>query len=449
MVSNLYPPYYLGGYELHCAQVAEGLRGRGHDVCVLTSTYGVPTRGLAPAPPRRDEVAGVSVHRVLGEYAHGTRLTLPPWTVFQARHELADVRAFRQLLDEFRPDVVNWWNMNGLSKLPLPIPGALGIPDVHCIDDQWLIVEYGPDGDLASRFWRALWDGCWGPGVLRPAARRLGGWWERRVHGQGIVTRRLPNRPRHVCFQSRYLEELHRSAGLEFSSWEVIYGGVATERFYAPLRPPRPSSEPLRLLYAGQVSLDRGLHTAVEAIGQMPPEARTRVTLTVAGSGGPEYIKRVQAQVRALGLADRVAFLGKILHERMPEVYRTHDVLVFTSTRHEGQGFTMVEAMLAGCAVLTTGSGGAMEVATAAALPLFPKGDAVALGRLLARVAGDRTYLREIAARGQQVAQREFTADVMLDRLESMLVRVAPASASPPAPPRDYPRGLVQHVTLS
>jgi hypothetical protein len=42
VVTNLYPPHYQGGYEVRCAQVAEALRASGHDVCVLTSTHGLP-----------------------------------------------------------------------------------------------------------------------------------------------------------------------------------------------------------------------------------------------------------------------------------------------------------------------------------------------------------------------------------------------------------------------
>jgi len=40
-MSNLYPPYYIGGYELSCQEVVNQLRRRGHRVFVLTSTYGL------------------------------------------------------------------------------------------------------------------------------------------------------------------------------------------------------------------------------------------------------------------------------------------------------------------------------------------------------------------------------------------------------------------------
>ena len=41
VISDLYPPYYIGGYELGCHDVVEGLKARGHEVKVRTSTYGI------------------------------------------------------------------------------------------------------------------------------------------------------------------------------------------------------------------------------------------------------------------------------------------------------------------------------------------------------------------------------------------------------------------------
>ena len=46
-LSNLYPPDFLGGYELACQQVVDGLRSVGHDVRVLTAA---PRKPVATAP---------------------------------------------------------------------------------------------------------------------------------------------------------------------------------------------------------------------------------------------------------------------------------------------------------------------------------------------------------------------------------------------------------------
>jgi hypothetical protein len=40
-LSNLYPPYDIGGYEQLCQEVALCLRERGHTVWVLTSRHGL------------------------------------------------------------------------------------------------------------------------------------------------------------------------------------------------------------------------------------------------------------------------------------------------------------------------------------------------------------------------------------------------------------------------
>jgi glycosyltransferase involved in cell wall biosynthesis len=109
-------------------------------------------------------------------------------------------------------------------------------------------------------------------------------------------------------------------------------------------------------------------------------------------------------------------FVGRKSYEQMPQIYRCHDLLIAPSLRKEGLPLSMVEAMLSGCAVVTTGSGGAMEIARLANLPLFPKGDAIALGRILEDLIHNREAVDRIARRGQEVALREFSSDRMVDR---------------------------------
>ena len=41
VVTNLFPPHYLGGYEILCGQVCRALEERGEEVFVLTSDHGI------------------------------------------------------------------------------------------------------------------------------------------------------------------------------------------------------------------------------------------------------------------------------------------------------------------------------------------------------------------------------------------------------------------------
>jgi glycosyltransferase involved in cell wall biosynthesis len=222
------------------------------------------------------------------------------------------------------------------------------------------------------------------------------------------------------------MRRIHQEAGIVFDSSEIIHGGVPVADFYQPVEHrDNGRATALRLLYVGQLSQDRGLHTVIEAMGCLEPQIASRVRLTVAGAGNVDYERSVRELALDRGLADRVTFLGRVSHERMAETYKEHDVLVFPSMRDEGLPLTMVEAMLAGCAVLTTGSGGAETVAVAAELPRFPKGGSEDLGRLLAFLASDPEEVSRLAARGQLVALEEFSFDRMMERWIATLERIA------------------------
>ena len=415
IVSNLYPPHYVGGYELRCSQVAEYLCRAGHEVRVLTSSRKLPTNGTDAPEWRRETIGGVLVERLL--YHHPSD---PPaghfYALNMAKRQLADSCRFIQILDEFQPNIVNWWNMEGLTKTILPIPAARHIPDVCCLDDTWLISEYGLDGENELLSWFHFWRGAWGPSFLRPLLRRALARWEKRTQRQGIPTKPFPNCFRHVCYVSEFMRFEHVKRGLVFPSSEVIYGGVSPERFYVQ-RPPLDKKGTLRFLYAGYIEVKRGLHTIIEALALLPLDLRERVQLSIAHSGPPQptqYLEQIKARIEQIGLSSRIKFLGKIPHDDMPQVYRDHDILISASTRQEGLPMNMMEAMCAGCAVITTASGGAVEIADLADLPIFPKDHPVALSRLIAKLVRDPELVSQIGERGQNLVLRKFTFERMM-----------------------------------
>lgn len=427
IVSNLYPPHYIGGYELRCAQFVKSLHQAGYQVRVLTSTYKLPTNGTGAPACRTEAVGGVLVERSLRYYPLDP-LPTRFHTLTLAKRQLADARRFIQVLEEFQPDIVNWWNIEGLTKAILPIPAARHIPDLCCVDDTWLISEYGLCGENEPLSWFRFWQGTWGPSFFRPFLPRVLASWEKRTLRQGIPTKPFPNRPKHVCFVSEFMRYEHVKAGMVFPSSEVIYGGVSPEHFYVQ-RPVLHKNDGLRFLYAGYVDPNRGLHIIVEALGLLPPELRERVQLSIAQSGPPhptEYTEQVKARIEELGLSGRVRFLGKIRHDNMPQVYRDHDVLLSASVRREGLPMNMMEAMCAGCAVITTGSGGAIEIADLADLPLFPREHPIALSRLIAKLLRDPELVSQIAKRAQEVVLREFTFERMMENFCRTLRTLCP-----------------------
>jgi glycosyltransferase involved in cell wall biosynthesis len=433
IVTNLYPPHHHGGYELRCAQVAEHLLASGHDVRVVTSRYRVG--GTTHLAQIGDEVInGVPVSRFLRHHRldaqpRGRRL----YNLGVIRDQVQDIQRFGRILDEFAPDVVNWWNCEGVTKAILRMPSDRGVPSVHCIDDGWMINEVGAAADVDSPFWFEFWRVQWGPRALRPLVRRCLAPMERRLERHGVPTRSFGIPAAHACFISGFRKFHYDQAGIFFQSSEVVYGGVSAKKFFKERSLEDFARGPLRLLYAGYLDPERGLHFIVEALGLMPPEVRARMHLSVA-SGGPvipdDYVNAVHARVQTLGLSRHVEFLGRVDHRQMPEVYAAHHMLVFTSARSEGMPMVMMEAMCAGCAVPNTGSGGAIELSERAGAPLFPKAHPYALSRLLVALERDRRWLAEVALAGQRTVLREFTIERMLSETVDALTRCAARGGS-------------------
>jgi glycogen(starch) synthase len=429
IVSNLYPPHYVGGYELRCSQVAEYLHGAGHEVRVLTSSTRLPGAGNQSRDSIAENNSAIRVDRWLRYYTWDHETSRHFYNVAMGREQLVQARRFSQLINEFRPDIVNWWNLEGLTKTILLVPTIRGIPDVHWVEDMWMVREYGVQGENEHLAWFNFWRGDWGPQFSRPFFRQPLALWERAVQREGIPTRPFLNQPHHVCFVSEFMRYEHLTAGLVFPSSEIIYGGISPERFYMQRTVSDFHGPTLRFLYAGYVEPNRGLHTIIEALGLVPQNIRERIELSVANSGleRPEpYMEDVKKRIERLGLTKAVKFLGKIPHEEMARVYQRHHVLVFASTRKEGLPMTMLEAMCAGCAVITTGSGGAIEIADIADLPIFPKDHPLALSKLIARLIRDREVIFQTAMRGQQVVLQNFTFPrTMADLIQTFRVLCA------------------------
>jgi glycosyltransferase involved in cell wall biosynthesis len=86
----------------------------------------------------------------------------------------------------------------------------------------------------------------------------------------------------------------------------------------------------IRLFWAGRVVRSKRLDLAVELVAELRRRGRA-VSLTVAGDG-PD-LPRIRRLVESSGLSKAVHLLGWTRHARMPGLYRSADLYVFTSFR--------------------------------------------------------------------------------------------------------------------
>ncbi|MBP7127258.1 glycosyltransferase family 4 protein [Myxococcota bacterium] len=389
VVSNLYPPHYLGGYELLCGQVCEGLRARGHEVTVLTSRHGVEP-GSPPEPGIHRALELVSPFHEPAVMARRVRMR-----VGRANESVA-----RDLMLRLRPDLVFIWSQLRITLGAARAANRMGLATAFTFNDEHplIFVPRRPSWRI-RRITGALLDAT----LYR----------ELFLHHLDLS---------HVTCISRHLLDRLVAGGLPVGHARVIHQSIALEDF-----PPRPDpgslQDPPRLLFVGQLLHYKGVHLLLEAVRRLVAQG-LEVRLTLAGSGDEGYEQRLRNEARPLG--DRVTFLGRVPREDLPAIYRAHDLFLFPSTAVEGFGLTFLEAMASGIPVVATDSGGHGEVIRHDInAHVFPEGDGEALAAGIRRLLDDAELRRRLARQALQEVRRRFHFDRYLDEIEDFLEEAA------------------------
>jgi glycosyltransferase involved in cell wall biosynthesis len=422
-ISNLYPPHDLGGHEQWCQETTLRLRKRGHEVCVLTSRHG--TQSEAERQTTSDGVDGVIRSLYLQADLHYYR----PGDFFLKRplRERRNIETLRKTIGQFAPDLIVIWGMWNIS-LALAhwaerwLPGRVA----------YHMASYWPqDQDPDTTYWRL------------PARRPLAELVKKPLRAVALAELRRKRYPpplqfEHVLCCSRFVRDALVRSGKLPPTAGVLYGGIDPEPFrHRAAETKHPPDRPLRLLYFGRLIRDKGVHTAIEAVGLLETRGLARhVELTILGSGHPDYEKHLRTMVADLKIGDRVRFVDRVPQHEIPSWLRSADVFVFPSIWPEPMGRTVMEAMAAGLLVIGSEVGGQVEMLADGQNALtFRPADAVGLADGVGRALREPDLRHRLARAGQATVLERFTLDRMVDDLEAYLQRVlAAASRARPTP---------------
>lgn len=398
VISNLYAPHTIGGYEERCRQLVEYFRARDHEVRVLTSTHGVGHEVREGPIARR--------LRLHGFFGHPW---LPPHRLFLL--ERANHRVLREELAAFRPDVVHVWNLGGLSKGLMLTLQAWGGPVVYDVSDHWIARS------LRADVWLRWWNGeAGGPAAkfLRAALRATG--LARLVQQAAPFGAWRELRFDHGYFCSQRLKEITQDAGWPVGSARVIHCGVEAEKF----APRRAADRFTRLLYVGRLTDDKDPLTALRAVARARA-AGLPVTLDLYGGGEADYLRQLEQEAARPELAGAVRLL-KATAGQMPGIYAGYDALLFTSAWEEPFALTPLEAMAAGVPVIGTPSGGSREIFRDGDNAIvFHARDVDGLTAGIRRLAADPALRCRIAATAAGEVRAQYDLAIVARQIERIL----------------------------
>lgn len=322
VLSNLYPPDVIGGYELCCRQMVEGLREQGHAVTVLTSAPRQPCR------PEGDVLRWLRFSNCFDSY--GKLRDCPvAWALREVESRFvnsSNIQILLETLDRLRPDVVYVWNLVGLGGLAMM--AALSYLRVPWV---WHL------GDCVPRLL------CSMPGQILPVVVAE---FNRLVHGYYLsVSRRVIEEIEEIGIRLGDRVEL-------LPNWVCGVQPPPRRRFYR--------RGTLRLVSAGQLSHVKGTELLIEAASVLLARGETRFHIDLYGPG--QY-PRYQELIRKHGLSGHVALRGELEQTELWTRYarQEYDLFAFPTWSREPFGCAPLEAAAHGVVMLMSENCGIAE----------------------------------------------------------------------------------------
>lgn len=139
----------------------------------------------------------------------------------------------------------------------------------------------------------------------------------------------------------------------------------------------------------------------------------------------------IDAQIRDLGLADRVGLAGALAPAGVRERLRGAQIAVLSSLT-EGLPVSIMEAMAMRCAVVATQVGGVGELVEHNVSGLIvPPGDSIALADALDCLLGSPHQAQELGRAAAKKVRAEFAGDLSAEQLSALFKRTLSGNSTP------------------
>lgn len=213
-----------------------------------------------------------------------------------------------------------------------------------------------------------------------------------------------------------------RDLALKSFPWKdigVLHNGVETRVFAPPPEGRANRTGPVRLLFVGRVTPQKGIDLLLEALSNDALKALDwRLDLIGAGPQLAEY--RQYAADRGIG--ERVICHGWLGRPEVRRMYRDADVLVHPS-RSEGMPNVVLEAMASALPVIGTRIAGTEQLVKHEGTGLLIESDDLpALESALARMITNKEDRLQMGAAGRKFVQKEWSWTASAKKLEGVML---------------------------
>jgi glycosyltransferase involved in cell wall biosynthesis len=386
VLSNLYPPDVVGGYELGCKQVVDALRALGHEVRVVT------TAPRKPVPREKHVVRKLQLSEVWNDYMFHHSSPVISHLIETESHlvNAFNVHALSREIEEFQPDVAYVWMIVGIGGLGLMATlQHLGVPWLwHLMDDVPLaLCRLGGQGM---------------PPLLREVDRQLDG--------------------RFLACSRQLVDEIE-AGGVRLRpdvevvpNWVIGPDPTARTRFYEP------GTDTLRIVVAGQINRNKGADLIIETAARLRDRGYEDFSIEFYGNVNDPFFP---ALAKARDVQNHIRFEGFRPQAELAKLYLERDVFFFPTWPREPFAFAPLEAAWRGCVPLISQICGNAEWFVSGVHCLKAERRPEAFADSIAAILDGTTRLEPIARRAARVIGRDFHLDTQIVKVEQALDRAA------------------------
>jgi glycosyltransferase involved in cell wall biosynthesis len=318
LLSNLFPPEFVGGYELIALSLATHLALAGHEVVVATSPLINHHQDLPDQPYR--------IERCLKYVGLSYENTEEEQRVVRGSFiDMDNIAALQTLISAFAPDRVLLGNVAGLGSYGIVVlVHALGYQPVHYMADNiFSDCEKVPDAHASFR----------------------------RLFNADEALANLDV----LAVSSRILEETQASAGQTLGRVLFMPGWMEM----SPEQTLSPGSEGfLRCVFSSRIAPHKGTLVLLDAVEILHNQGETGFFVDLYGGGQvPEFLQRAHA----MGIGQYFRYHGALSRDEMQRDFARYDTLLFPTWEREPLGLVPFEAAAQGCIPIMTAAAGAAE----------------------------------------------------------------------------------------
>jgi glycosyltransferase involved in cell wall biosynthesis len=204
----------------------------------------------------------------------------------------------------------------------------------------------------------------------------------------------------------------HETMALDQRKIFTIHNGVP-DHHQQPIKSTEAKPKPI-ILFLGQLSKRKGLHTLIEAVAKIAVDFK----LVVAGNGDIGYYTNLATK---FGIKpDKIIFHQWLNQQEVIKLLRQASIFTLPSF-NEGLPMAILEAMSVSLPIITTDAGSILDAVIDGENGIIIKaGDAEALAQAISSLLTDTNLAENMAKKSREIYAQHFTIDICCQKLERL-----------------------------